>query len=385
MSIQSASATFVRFYVPDTVTEDFWGYIEEKLQSGSFKECEDDQEQSVGFVSWDDLFDPSFADISYHKGEYLAFQFRVDQRSVPAIIRKKYVRRSIDDYRAKNNGKWPSRRERQEIQENVQDWLMKRIIPRPGGCEVVWNPAAKWMLLGGTSSKWVDAFLTHFEKHFRFYPIPLYHVHWAMNLAPLDGRQKDVLASIVSAQSPHAMYEGRPLGYEFLTWLWFLMEDANGAIELSEGRHVELSLGERLVLTLPADGKERVICTTQANSLHEARTALQQGKLVDEIQLFLKIADNDYFLTLDSFLWAFKGLKTPKQLPDFDGEDAEGKFLERMFFLEEISEVLNKLYGMFLAARLSPVWEKDVLPRIRKWMAQRPQEGTEHIAGGGDG
>jgi len=379
MGIQSASATFVRFYVPDTVTGDFLGYIEEKLLAGNFKECEDDQEQSMGFVSWDDLFDSSFADSSYHKGEYIAFQFRIDQRSVPAIIRKKYIRRGIDDYRAKNNGKWPSRRERQEIQENVQDWLMKRIIPRPGGCEVVWDPVAKWMLLGGTSSKLVDAFLTHFEKHFRFYPIPLYHVHWALNLAQLDGRQKDVLASMVSAQSPHAMYEGRLLGYEFLTWLWFLMENANGAIELAEGHHVELSLGERLVLTLPADGKERVICTTQANALHEARTALQQGKLVDELQLFLRIGDNDYFLTLDSFLWAFKGLKTPKQLRDFDGDDAEGKFLERMYFLEEISATLNKLYGTFLAERLSPTWEKDALPRIRDWMAPRHQEGPDQL------
>ncbi len=123
---------------------------------------------------------------------------------------------------------------------------------------------------------------------------------------------------MVSARSPQAMYEGRPLGYEFLTWLWFLTEKQMAPIELGEGRQAEVSLGERLVLTLPADGKERVICTTQANALHEARTALQQGKLVDELQLFLRIQENEYFLTLDSFLWAIKGLKTPKQLPDFD-------------------------------------------------------------------
>ena len=382
MGIQSASATFVRFYVPDEVSEDFWGFIDEKLRAGSFKDCEDDQEQSMGFVSWDDLFDPSFAGGSYHKGEYVAFRFRVDQRTVPAIIRKQYVRRKVQDYRTEHNGKWPSRQERQEIQENVQNWLMSRIMPKPGGCEVVWNPAAKWMLLGAVGTKMIDAFLTLFEKHFRFYPIPLYHVHWALNLVPLDGRSKDVLASMVSARSPQAMYEGRPLGYEFLTWLWFLSEDADGVVGLPEGRQAELSLGERLVLTLPADGKERVICTTQANALHEARTALQQGKLVDELQLFLKIGDNDYFLTLDSFLWAVKGLKTPKQLPDFDGDDPEGKFLERMYFLEEVSSALNALYGMFLTQRLSPAWESETLPRLKKWMEGTLEEGAGQMAGG---
>ncbi len=30
----------------------------------------------MGFVSWDDLFDSSFTDGSYHKDEYIAFQFR---------------------------------------------------------------------------------------------------------------------------------------------------------------------------------------------------------------------------------------------------------------------------------------------------------------------
>jgi DNA recombination-dependent growth factor C len=381
MGIQSASATFVRFHVPDVGSGDFWGYIDENLRAGSFKDLEDGQEQALGFVSWDDLFDSSFTDGSYHKGEYIAFQFRVDQRSVPAIIRKQYIRRRIDDYRSKNNGKWPSRQERQEIQENVQNWLMNQIMPKPSGCEVVWNPVAKWMLVGATGTKMLDAFLTHFEKHFRAYPIPLYHVHWALHQAPLDGRQKDVLASMVSVRSPQAMYEGRPLGYEFLTWLWFLTENANGAIDLGEGRQAEVSLGERLVLTLPADGKERVICTTQANALHEARTALQQGKLVDELQLFLRIQDNEYFVTLDSFLWAVKGLKTPKQLRDFAEEDAEGKFLEKMYFLEEVSTALNTLYGLFLDKRLSPAWEADTLPRLREWMEKKVQESAEHIAG----
>jgi DNA recombination-dependent growth factor C len=377
MGIQSASATFVRFYVPDEVSGDFWSYLDEKLRAGSFKDLEDGQEQSMGFVSWDDLFDPSFDNVSYHKGEYIAFQFRFDQRTVPAIIRKQYIRRSVDDYRTKNDGKWPSRHERQEIQENVQNWLMNRVMPKPSGCEVIWNPAAKWLLLGATGAKMIEAFLTHFEKHFHVYPIPLYHVHWALNQVPLEGRQKDILASMVSARSSQAMYEGRPLGYEFLTWLWFLSENTDGAVELGDDRRAELSLGERMVLTLPADGKERVICTTQANALHEARTALRQGKMVDELRLFLRIHDNDYFLMLDSFLWAVKGLKTPKQLPDFDADDAEGKFLERMYFLEEVLSALNTLYAIFLAKRLSPAWESDLLPRLKRWMEGTHQGGDD--------
>lgn len=374
MGIQSASATFTRFFVPDPVTEDFWSYVDEKLRAGSFKECEDGQEQATGFSSWDDFFDSSFAYSSYHKGEYVAFNFRLDQRKVPAIILKQHVRQAIHKYRSEHEGKWPSRHEKLEIHENVQNWLLNRVLPQPSHCEMVWNPVGKWMLLGTTSSKMMEALLELFERQFHIYPVPLYHVHWALNLIPLSGNQKDTLSSMVSVKSPQALNDGRFLGYEFLTWLWCFSELSDGKFQLSEKQTAELTLGERVVLCLPGEGREKVICTTQANALHEARTALQQGKLVEELQIFLKIGENDYFLTLDSSLWAIKGLKTPKQAPDSEEEDAEGRFLEKMFFIEEVSSALNAIYAQFLTNRLSPAWDSDTLPVLKQWIEGKEQQ-----------
>jgi hypothetical protein len=368
MGIRSSTATFTRFFVPDPVTEDFWTYVDEKLQAGRFKESEDAQEQAVGFASWDDLFDASFADGSYHKGEYVAFHFRMDQRKVPPIITKQFVREAIGKYRDEHEGHWPSRQEKQEIQENVQNWLLTRALPQPSVCEVVWSPAGKWMYVGTTSAKMLDAFLQHFENHFRLYPIPLYHAQWGLNMLPLDERQKDTLDSMVSVKSPQAMDEGRFLGFEFLTWLWFYAEQTQEPLQLPDKRIAEVHLGERLVLMLPGEGKEKVVCTTQANALHEARTALRQGKLVEELQVFLRVADNEYLVTLDSSLWAAKGLKTPKQLPDYGEEDVDGRFLEKMYFLEEAATVLNILYGKFLVERLGPGWESDELPSLKQWI-----------------
>ena len=122
------------------------------------------------------------------------------------------------------------------------------------------------------------------------------------------------------------------------------------------------------MLTLPNDSKERIICTTQNTALIEARSALQQGKLVQEIQLFLRAADDEYLLTLDSALWAIKGIRMPKQLTDHDEDDADGQFLERMYFLEEVSSILNALYGQFLSERLNLDWETMVLPAMNQWI-----------------
>jgi hypothetical protein len=376
MGITSSSATFTRFFVPDIVTEDFWGYVDEKLRAGAFKGCEEGQDTASGFTVWEDFFDPAFDSGSYHKGDYVAFHYRLDQRKVPAIINKQYTKQAIQKYRAEHDGKWPSRHDKLAIQEEVQDWLLKRVLPQPSAFEVVWNPSAKWMALGTTSLKMLDSFLELFESLFRTYPVPLYHARWALHTAPIEPQLKDGLGSLVNVESVHAIDEGRFLGYEFLTWLWFFTEHAEGKLRYTPELDVQVDLGERLVLTLPGEGREKVVCTTQANALSEARVALQQGKLVEEIQVQMRAGDNDYQVTLDSTLQALKGLKTPKQMPDFGQDDPDGRFLEKMFFIEEVSAILNTLYATYLRMRLGGSWESDTLPVLKEWIGGGPPQST---------
>ncbi|SMC18015.1 Putative exonuclease, RdgC [Desulfacinum hydrothermale DSM 13146] len=368
MPIQSGSASFTRFFVPEPHVADFWSYVDETLRAGAYRDGSDGAEAPRGFVAWEDLFDPSFAYSSYHKGEYIAFQFRLDQKKVPSLVLKQYVRDAVEQYRKEHEGRYPPRQERLKIRDEVHTRLLSQVLPQPSGCDVVWNPAGRWMLVGTSSPKMLEAFLEHFERHFKLYPVPLYHAQWALNLLPLEGRQKDTLAGLISIKSPHAMHEGRFLGYEFLTWLWHFVETEGGQCDFAPGMTAALALGERIVLSRLDDGKERVICTTQAGAMDEARTALRQGKLVEEAQWIVTVGDNEYIAILDRDLWAFKGLKTPKQMPEFDEEDPDGRFLEKMFFLEETFAVWNALFQRFLSSRLSPSWNSDTLPALRQWI-----------------
>ena len=382
MGISAQTATFTRFFVPEPKAEDFWNFFDEQLRAGAFVELAGDQEAASGFCSFDDLFDSTFAYGAYRKGEYAAFHFRSDQRKVPSIILKQYVRQAVEKYRTEN-GRWPARPEKQNIREEVQLQLLARALPHPGGCEIVWNPGKQWLLAGTAGGKTLDLFLEHFEKYFKLYPLPLYHVHWALNMLPLTGRQKDTLDSMVSVNSPTAMAEGRFLGFDFLTWLWFFIEQGTdgGSIQIGE-KTAALHLGERVVLVMQGEGRERVVCTTQANALHEARTALRQGKVVEELQVFIMAGENEYLLTLDSGLWALKGLKTPKQLPNYSEDDPDGRFFEKMFFLEEVFAVLDALYLKFLGERLDPGWESDTLPLIKNWIAGKPEDPRARSATG---
>ena len=371
MGIRSGSITFTRFFVPDPPTEEFWNFIDERLKEGSFKDLSGDNEVSRGFCSWDDIFDSTFAYASYHKGQYVAFNFRQDERRVPPLILKQYVRRALEKFRSENDGRHPSHEEYEELKDEVHSRLLGRVLPRLSTCEVVWNPEGHWLIYGSTNSKMIDAFLEHFERIFRIYPVPLYHANWAVLMLPLDNRQKDLLSSLVPLKSPKTLSEGRFLGYEFLTWLWFQAELNDGTVQLKDGRKADFGLGERLVLSRPDEGKERIVCTTKANELHEARTALQQGKQVEELQLAVTIDSHDYYFTINTTLWAIKGLKVPKQLVD---EDPDEYFLERMFFTEQVMEFLDTAYTKFLSQRLNPGWESDVLPAIKSWIQGSPPE-----------
>ncbi len=221
------------------------------------------------------------------------------------------------------------------IREDVLLRLMDRTLPKPSACEIVWNTQRQWMLMGTTSKSMLDASWEHLESHLQIHPVPLFHVKWALRLLSPRGSERAVLDSLVSPESHDAFFEGRFLGYEFLTWVWFLSETADGKIRLEDGREAEVHLGDHLNLSLPDDGNERVICTTQASDLYEARTALQHGKLVEEAQLFIQLGENEYFLKLDTNLWALRSLKTPKQIKEQVEEDLDGQFLKHVLKIRE--------------------------------------------------
>jgi hypothetical protein len=371
MGFFKSASSFTRFFVPEAVTEDFWSYVDDGLEAGRFQELARGQVNARGFSSWDDFFDASFAYASHRKGDYVAFSFRSDECRVPALVLKQHLRRALDDYRRDNEGRWPSRTEKLRLRETVHDALLSRCLPQPRACEVLWHPGEHWLLFGSTSRKMVEGFIEHFEKAFRLYPVPLFHVNWATHQGALDTQQLAHLQALFPSRPQQAFHEGRVLGYEFLTWVWYFTERSDGILTLNDGRRALVALGERLVLSRPDDSRERLTLSAQHRALPEARTALQQGKWVEEAQIFLKVGDNEYTLTLDSSLWALRGVKTPKQLRDFDSEDDDAQFLERMYFLEEISLALNSLYRGFLAGRLQRGYETDVLPAFQEWMQGR--------------
>lgn len=363
MAITGSNSTFVRYLVPNIKTDDLWKYVDEKLNDGLFKECEPNKEQSSGFTSFDDPFKSKFEFKEYHKGEFVVFSFRRDQKKVPSSVLKKHIKEKVEVYRSENGGKFPAKKDRQVIKEAVYNTLLNKAEPLPTICQVVWNTRNNEMFVGTTSNKLLEYFLDDFEAIFKVYPKPIFSVTWPLNLTE---DEEGKLRSMAQVDSPTAIDDAKSIGYEFLTWLWFIIE--NDLISTTIDPVVTLNLGEKMVLALPNNEIEKVTCSTQVNMLQEAKTALKNGKMVSSMQIMLSKNYNEYTVTLDTGLFTIKGLKTPKQSSKEEDSDLDGIFLEKMFFLEEALNVLSNTYLVFIQNRFSDEWKKKILPQIKQWI-----------------
>lgn len=158
----------------------------------------------------------------------------------------------------------------------------------------------------------------------------------------------------------------RFLGGEFLLWLWFSRDVTGGEIFIKGRGTLAVSLETQLALTDPVADRERVVIRgVDPLGSAEAGEALVAGKLPRKVGLRVVFEQSEWVATLDSHTLALSGVK----LPASSIQGAEELFYERVRRLEEIHDLVLALYAHFLGVRLSPSWETEVAPALRRWVA----------------
>jgi hypothetical protein len=157
----------------------------------------------------------------------------------------------------------------------------------------------------------------------------------------------------------------RFLGGEFLLWLWFSRDVTGGEIQIKGRGTLVVSLEVQLGLADPVADRERVaIRGLDPFGSAEASEALAAGKLPRKVGLRVEFEQTEWVATRDSNTLALAGVK----LPQSSSQTQEDVFYERVQRLEEIHELVLALYAHFLSVRLSPSWEAEVAPALRRWV-----------------
>ena len=154
----------------------------------------------------------------------------------------------------------------------------------------------------------------------------------------------------------------RFVGREFLVFLWFESELFDGQIPVEGFGPCEVRLEGFITLS---EGKEQARLKGAAPSADpEAHQALRQGKLPSQARLRVTAGELEYAFAFNADTLGVSSVKIPGVVKD----EADERFYERMYLVEELESLMGALYAKFVAVRLSSAWDAQVLPAIRAWV-----------------
>ncbi|HAO20968.1 MAG TPA: hypothetical protein DCQ37_11170 [Desulfobacteraceae bacterium] len=159
------------------------------------------------------------------------------------------------------------------------------------------------------------------------------------------------------------------LGYEFLTWLWFLIQEDPGEIRKADPELLSLDIGNRLVLENRIGESAEVITIKGDDAgLEEGILALKKGAVVTEMNLLYKSGDYEWRFTLKGDGLTMASLRTPDTGKVETKEDLEGAVLEKIYLREKAVNLTDSLFGQFIRLRISREWDKIMVSSIRQWI-----------------
>jgi len=160
------------------------------------------------------------------------------------------------------------------------------------------------------------------------------------------------------------------LGYEFLTWIWFIMENQKDILKKADKELVSLDIGNRIVLENNRNNTiETITIKGDEAGLEEGILSLKKGAVVTELNLIYKAGNHEWHFNIKGESLNISGLKTPETGKVEKKEDIEGAVLEKVFLCEKVLVLVSHLYKQFINLRVTNNWNKGVVPLMQKWIA----------------
>ena len=166
----------------------------------------------------------------------------------------------------------------------------------------------------------------------------------------------------------------RFLGNEFLTWLWYLIENGKvvSLLNVEESKPADpfsLRIGNRLVLeNRQNEGLETITIRGDDAGLEEGVLALRKGALVSESNLRYSQGSQQWTFTLKGESLNISNLKYPDPKIIQTKTDLEAAALDKILMTEKIIGLVESFFCRFVRERLSPRWDKKTLIEIHKWI-----------------
>lgn len=155
------------------------------------------------------------------------------------------------------------------------------------------------------------------------------------------------------------------LGREFMTWLLWRVSQGDAGFEDDAGE-MTFAFGGRVRMAGAAgDLSDAVLKGRAPAGCIEVLAGIGAGRTLREAELRVTRGEREFRFTLIGETLDLKGVKLPARLTD-EGDDRLG---ERMALLAELESCVVTAFHAFLRERTRPVWQRSVVPEMRRWIA----------------
>jgi len=172
------------------------------------------------------------------------------------------------------------------------------------------------------------------------------------------------------------------LGYEFLTWLFLLLDREQAQEQVSKIIDHELVLGNRLVTCLLNHKEQKTsIVSPLLEESHEIFASLQSGHLVESMAINLRFSEINIGVLLHAFDGSFSQVKIKNNYDhdslaeDQDSLSEQDKTREEIFLrmsaLEDLEKAIDAFYQEFVRIRLSAAIYSNELAQMRQQISHR--------------
>ena len=159
------------------------------------------------------------------------------------------------------------------------------------------------------------------------------------------------------------------IGHEFLTWLWYVVDNKESNLQQFDDNQFYLEIGNRIVLeNSGAEDIETITIKGNEAGMEEGLLSLKKGAIVTELNLIYRFGDHDWQFNIKGENLHMSGVKLPETINIETKEDIEGAVLEKIYLYDQLNQIMDKIFKFFIKLRVSEDWEKEHVPAMKKWI-----------------
>jgi hypothetical protein len=159
------------------------------------------------------------------------------------------------------------------------------------------------------------------------------------------------------------------LGHEYLTWLWYTIENDFKLLRQFDADITSLEIGNRIVFeNRRQNSVETITIKGDDAGLEEGLLALKKGGVVTELHLVYRSGDQEWTYTVKGESLNISTLKTPATGAVENKDDIEGAVIEKIFLCDKVLQLLDRSFAHFCHLRATEKWANNVAPSMANWI-----------------